>query len=229
MATGEYMDTDWEIIREIDWMWRPNHWETAAKITGEYKILSLVEFIRYKLFQARGNLKKILLDTPWQLSRVDSVHGNEAADWRINSVSKQTEIDMLFHNLSRVMDLLMSVIMIVHGMKTGRGESLRRNFFGSLMNSQPFIHELSQKDPLLAGELSKIYDSAENQFLGEYLQNPETPMYPQRMMDADQLVNLEKTFREAADQLGRMIINHLDGLPILPQYSSDFGGIIEFK
>jgi hypothetical protein len=245
MPFDGYFDDDWETSQDIDEIWEPGHWELAAKLTGDQKILSLAEIIRFKLYQARFSLKNILNYDP----KVNGAETAETGSGEITAAIIQCELDSLLFVLNRMMDLLALMITIIYGIQVTHAEIRFQDFFPrttGFINSKSFLffNELKRKDSILAGQLSAFYFSAENKLLAELLHksgfpNPAFPIkyeghsvnhqdagcsespYPKReayIFHAGSVIQLEKAYREAACKFGRIIFNHLNYEPILAHY-----------
>lgn len=245
MPFDAYVDDDWEISQAIDEIWEPGHWDLAAKLTGDQKIPSLAGIIRFKLFQARCNLKNILNYDP-------KIHGAETAEAgsrEISAVIVQCELDSLLFVLNRIMDLLALMVTIIYGIQITHAEIRFQDFFPrttGFINSKSFLifNELKRKDSILAGQLSAFYFSAENKLLSRLLHkngflNPAFPIeyegqsanhqsvdssespYSKREaynFHAGSVIQLEKAYREAVCKFGRIIFNHLNYEGILVHY-----------
>lgn len=245
MSFDVYFDDDWETSQDIDEIWEPGHWELAVKLTGDQKILSLAEIIRFKLYQARFNLKNILNYDP----KINGAETAETDSREINAVIIQCELDSLLFVLNRIMDLLALMITIIYGIQLTHAEIHFQDFFPratGFINSKSFVifNELKRKDSILAGQLSAFYFSAENKLLSGLLYksgfpNPSFPIkYEGHSMNhqdpdcsesprprtetyifhAGSVIQLEKAYREAACKFGRIIFNHLNYEPILTHY-----------
>lgn len=245
MPADAYFDKDWETSEAIDEIWEPGHWELAVKLTGNQTILSLAEIIRFKLYQARFNLKNIL-DNDLKISDLPM---NETGSREISAIIIQCELDSLLFTLNRIMDLLAVMITIIYGIPITQAEIRFQDFFPSrnpFINSKSFLifNELRRKDSILADQLSSFYFSAENRLLARFLHkngfpnhsfsiqydcrssNQEDAVSPGKhdakneayIFNAGSVTQLEKAYREAACKFGKVIFDHLNYEPILVHY-----------
>lgn len=249
MPIDAYFEEDLETSRAIDEIWEPSHWELAVKLTGDQTIFSLAEIIRFKLYQARFNLKSILNYD----SKIGDGPMTETSGREISAVIIQCELDSLLFVLNRIMDLLAVMITMIYGIQITHAEIRFQDFFPratGFINSKSFLifNELKRKDSILAGQLAAFYFSAENKLLSGFLHkngflNPSFPIqyegnspshegavssgsHPSKseayIFNTGSIVQLEKAYREAACKFGRIIFNHLNYEPILVHYFSGY-------
>ncbi len=226
MFATDYFEADQEIRREINHVWHPEHWEMAAKLTGDPEILSLAGAIHCKLHQVRYYLENILQQD--QKMMKPGEHSKQ--DWKISAFIMKCEIESLLLALHQTMDLMAGMIATVYGIKTNVSEISLKDFFPSLINSKPFFNELQRKDPILVEQISSFYFSVENKLMMKLLY-PNGPhslaftggsssykMEVQTGLDAQTMMRIEKAYRQVVCLLGQIMFNHLNYEPVLIQY-----------
>jgi hypothetical protein len=241
----DFYEQNDEINHSIDEIWEPIHWEMAAKSANNHKVPLLANIIRFKLYQARFNLKNIL---DFDIKNNGTETGG-TGDLKINTIIIQCELESFLFVLNRIMDLLTLMITIIYAIQIPDSEVHFQDFFpraGVGCNSKSFLifNELKRKDSILAGQLSDFYFSAENKLLyGIFQQHgflnsslsvkyaiqspePEDGVSSENHFEdiepgifhAGSVIQLEKAYREAVCKFGQIVFNHLNYGPVLAHF-----------